>query len=997
MNQKWKMQAISDHLLESKRKVPFFALTETHLKSYHYDAEAHVEGYNVFRADRTKRKQGGAALYVLKDISVTKSFSHSNSYCETVGIYIKSQNLAILASYRPPNAPPHLFDESLSEMEKFIAGFESPEVLILGDFNFPFVGWDPLIINPDKKSVTTSEQNCARSFLEFLDAHSLQQHVKESTRKDISILDLVLSNNHHAIHSIRVLKTEISDHDFVYCNVSYNLLGETVAPKPAPVLSPFDKYNYNKSNWDPIREELGHVNWVNAFKNLKPGDMQKDIEAKVLDACSRHTPLKGPRLDKPKISKERLLLTRTKKKISAKIESLKMKNGRQEVIDQLYKKMFEIELATRDQIRSESKTQEEEAIKKIKINPKFFHNYAKRFSKTSSSIGPLSDHEGTLRSEPKTMSEILAGTFSKFQSKPKQHYPDLENALAKSRLYLDHASSKPTPRPSLSDISFTTEDIIKAIDEVGRNSAVGPDKFPAAILKECKEQLATPLYIMWRLSLDSGEIPETFLRQSIVPIFKKGNKDDPANYRPVSLTSHLIKVFERVLRNGLVDFIESNNLLNANQHGFRKGRNCLSQLLHHYDDILHIRGESANADVVYLDFAKAFDKVDHVILLQKVKRLGITGKIYQWIKSFLSNRKQHVVVDGVISSSSEVVSGVPQGTVLGPLLFLIFIDDMSDVVLHSKVKLFADDSKLCKKVSSPRDQELLQEDLNAVLEWADYNNMELNEDKFQLIQHGSLAQFKCDELNNPYRTSTGASLLPSSSVVDLGITINQDLTWTTQVQEQVSKASQFTGWILRTFKSRSKELMLTLYNSLVRSRLEYCCPLWSPYLKQHITKIESVQRSYTAKIAGLKDLSYWDRLKSLRLYSLQRRRERYIIIQIWKIWKGLIPNDLELVFKDNARLGPQCVRPNITGTSSLDTLKFNAFSSRGPALFNIIPNDVKVNRKDTQSFKGALDRFLGKFPDTPPTPGYIASNGNSLLEWVNSKQELLDGGSASHM
>ena len=394
----------------------------------------------------------------------------------------------------------------------------------------------------------------------------------------------------------------------------------------------------------------------------------------------------------------------------------------------------------------------------------------------------------------------------------------------------------------------------------------------------------------------------------------------------------------------------------------------------------------------------SFDKVDHVILLQKVRRLGITGKIYEWIKSFLSNRKQHVVVDGIISSPAEVLSGVPQGTVLGPLLFLIFIDDMTDVVLHSKVKLFADDSKLCKKVKSAHDQELLQADLNAVLDWAQDNNMELNEDKFQLIQHGNITQFKCDELHvNPYQTSSGASLSPSSTVVDLGVTINHDLTWATHVQEQVTKASQLTGWILRTFKSRNRELMLTLYSSLVRSRLEYCCPLWSPYQRQHITKIESVQRSYTAKIAGLKDLNYWDRLKSLRLYSLQRRRERYIVIQIWKIWKGLTPNDLELAFKDNSRLGPQCVRPNITGTSSLDTLKFNAFSSRGPALFNIIPKDVKVDRKDTQSFKAALDNFLGKFPDTPPTPGYIASNGNSLLEWVNSNQELLDGGSASHM
>ena len=245
--------------------------------------------------------------------------------------------------------------------------------------------------------------------------------------------------------------------------------------------------------------------------------------------------------------------------------------------------------------------------------------------------------------------------------------------------------------------------------------------------------------------------------------------DNPANYRPVSLTPHIIKVFERVIRSKMVEYLETNKLLNKNQHGFRKGRNCLSQLLDHYDELLNTVSNSSNADVVYLDYSKAFDKVDHHILLQKLERIGITGKLYRWLECFLTDRVQQVIVDGVSSSFAIVISGVPQGTVLGPLLFIVFVDDMSEVVKHSILKLFADDSKLSKAIRSMLDQILLQEDVNAILLWAKDNNMELNEEKFQLIQHGKISHLK-PTTSEIYKTSQGTSLNPTDVVVDLGVT-----------------------------------------------------------------------------------------------------------------------------------------------------------------------------------------------------------------------------------
>ena len=431
----------------------------------------------------------------------------------------------------------------------------------------------------------------------------------------------------------------------------------------------------------------------------------------------------------------------------------------------------------------------------------------------------------------------------------------------------------------------------------------------------------------------------------------------------------------------MVTFIENNNLLNPNQHGFRSGRNCLTQLLHHIEDIMCDVSADKNADVMYLDFSKAFDKVDHNILLRKLRSFGIRGKLYQWISSFLKGRKQNVIVDGFMSLTIDVISGVPQGTVLGPLLFLIYIDDIFSVVKHSKIKVFADDSKLHKDISSHFDQLLLHEDFLSVVQWANINIMELNQDKFQplQLQHGKLT-----DLKQPYTLPSGQLLHQSTHVKDLGVYVDPDLNWRTHIAMKSLKAKNHASWVLRTFTSRDTETMMLLYKSYVRSHLEYCCPLWSPHLQCDIIQIEAVQRSFTAKIKGFRSLNYWERLRRLSLYSLQRRRERYMIILVWKIYNSLIPNNVNITFRETTRHGTTCLRPlGNSKYSSVNTIRFNSFTSNASALYNVVPPNIKSLNTLT-IFKSKLDVFLQIFPDTPPIPGYIGQNRNSLLEWTGS-------------
>ena len=310
---------------------------------------------------------------------------------------------------------------------------------------------------------------------------------------------------------------------------------------------------------------------------------------------------------------------------------------------------------------------------------------------------------------------------------------------------------------------------------------------------------------------------------------------------------------------------------------------------------------------------------------------------------------QTVMVNGSKSSHQPVISGVPQGSVLGPILFIIDLNDIDRVIKESKILSFADDTKAIKEISSEHDTKRLQEDLDQLTTWSLNNNMELNEDKYELLNYKLrtpnsvlLRELPFTAQLFSYSTMNGCSIEPCEVVRDLGVNLSSDMSWTPHINIMVANARTMASWALGVFRDRSKTTMLTLYKSMIRCKLEYCCPLWDPKSVQDIQSIEDVQRHFTRRIMGCEDMDYWQRLKHLNLQSLQRRRERYCLIHMWKTYQKLVPNDLNVEFYDNKRLGLKIKVSTYShsAATSAATAYESAFAIRGAKLWNCLPQDV---------------------------------------------------------
>ena len=392
---------------------------------------------------------------------------------------------------------------------------------------------------------------------------------------------------------------------------------------------------------------------------------------------------------------------------------------------------------------------------------------------------------------------------------------------------------------------------------------MGCDGISPRLLKHSALALYQPFYHLFQLSLSQSYLPFEWRTHLIKPIFKSGERNSVRNYRPISLLSVVSKVLEKLVYNSIVDYTSSS--ISSCQFGFLRGRSTLQQLLIFFN-ILH--NSSSQIDVVYLDFRKAFDSVAHNELLLKLWNFGINGKLWSWMKAYLTDRLQYVSVGHSTSSTLPVLSGVPQGSILGPLLFLIFVNDMPDTAWFSKILLFADDAKCIMPISSPLDSTYLQSDLLRLSQWCTTWNLYLNENKCSIVH------FKARPSSTFNYHLNYQQITSSDKEKDLGLVVSADLNWQSHYQLISSKAYKILGLLRRVFSnSILLSARLSLYISLVRSQLLYCSPVWHPYLLKDIRALELVQRRATKFIVNNNDMDYRNRLLSLKLLPLMMEYE----------------------------------------------------------------------------------------------------------------------------
>ena len=879
------------------------AITESWIRTSDRDFEAEFEipGYQLFHKDRQCRQGGGVMLYVKDNIKATICSIPSDHEVLCVDLDLGPSTYRTVLVYRPPSQNREKDMDLYQSLSRLVEGRVS---IVMGDFNC-HVNWQ-------------TKETCAENaeLLSFVNDGFLTQWVREPTRGN-NILDLVLTSEDDIISKIDV-NEELggSDHRLIRFEVR-------VPVQEGPTLSG-SRFDFRRANFAGLRAEIADM-ILDESEDVE--ELWSRFKTYFMVLQSRFIPRKlhRRRSFQPKWFTREIGRTLREKKTAYREAKSCGDFSR-------YRRLCR---KTKTSIRVAKRAEEVRVAMLCKENPKEFFSYVNSRKPIRQRIGPLVKEDGALEHCDAANASILNGYFSSVFTEESGLTPEPADSFAGSML---------------PDIEFTVEEISKKISDLNRYKSPGPDGFLPRVLKEVRDEVAPLLAKIFNLSIRTGCVPQDWREAEVTPIFKKGDRSRASNYRPISLTSIVGKLMEGIMVDKITEYLESNLLLRDSQHGFRRHRSCLTNLLEFFHFVFSEQDRDKAVDVIYLDFQKAFDKVPHRRLLRKVRALGIDGPAANWIESWLGNRRQRVVVNGQVSEWSPVTSGVPQGSVLGPLLFIIYVNDMDDGIT-AKISKFADDTKLGMNVAKQENIEELQEDLKRLGEWSDKWQMPFNVEKCKVMHTGH---------RNPHAQYDllGGRLESTETEKDLGVVISSDLKFSKQCIEAEKKAQRILGYIKRQFGFRNKEIVLSLYNSLVRPHLEYAVQFWSPSLRKDISRLERVQARATKLIPSIRHKSYPERLEELDLFSLESRRLRGQLIEVFKILRGFDNVDYRNLFElsegvtrnHGYKLELKRYHRDLCG---------NFFTYSICDKWNSLPTDV-VNSDSVEQFKSRLDKVLNR-------------------------------------
>jgi ribonucleases P/MRP protein subunit RPP40 len=892
-------------------------ITETWCNDNISDAELAISGYDMFRRDRIGTTRGGGVLlYVRSSLNATAVAlkAEGEQVCCSI-LNEKRDELVICVCYRSSNRL--LFNNNSKTVREAIIELQNKNLLLVGDFNYPDINWmDGTCHNTDSEQFITCLEDCF-----------LTQHVMAPTRGE-NCLDLVITRDPDIVNQIDVVDT--------FCNSDHNIITFNVKFSNNVEAERRGTYDYNKADFEGMRSELSHLNWSGLWKGRTKDDWET-FSSKLLTLQHKHVPYK-----KRSVKRKKAIWI-NHKAIKAVVHKRKMYTKYRNVDHPAYIKASR---AAKKSLRNARQSFETKLAQKVKEDTKSFYSYVRSKTKSKVRVGPLVE-AGTVSSSDIEMSEAF-----------NEYFVTVFTVEDCSVLPIPRTMYTGSEQDKLSVIEVTEETVAKKLALLRADKAQGADDLSPRLLKEVRTEISSPLLHIWRESLQDGCVPEGWKTANVCPIFKKGSRSQAGNYRPVSLTSQISKLLEAVIRDALVNHLEKNKLVSESQHGFRRGRSCLSNVLVFLDKVSRWVDEGDCVDAIYLDFAKAFDKVPHKRLIMKLESHGVSGSVLRWIEEWLKGRKQRVCVNGSFSGWRDVTSGVPQGSVLGPVLFLIYINDL-DSELLSWVLKFADDTKLYGRANSEIDRRRIQMDLNKLETWSKDWQMSFNIEKCKVMHIGKQNPTQKYYLN-------GQALSNVKEETDLGITITADLKPSKQCRTVYTKACRVLGMIHRTIKNRDKTTLLCLYKSLVRPLLEYAVPAWSPHYVKDKSLLERAQHRFTRMVRNLRKLDYMDRLKALSLWTLEERRNRADLIETFKILRGYAAVSMEQLFELSNQRTTRGHTLKLAKHRCNSDLRKYFFSERVVNRWNNLDQKC-VDSSSINEFKGNLKRIrstrMGFFMD----------------------------------
>ncbi|XP_075162973.1 uncharacterized protein LOC142235596 [Haematobia irritans] len=828
------------------------AFTETWLQPNVYDMEILCSKYRIYRRDREineKKSGGGVLVAVSAEIPSEQIQIQDITGIEIVivKVLLKNMSLLISCSYIPPSSNDEIYSQHVSAISSASQSLlsSSDTLIVLGDFNLPYVSW--LHSSESESLIPVISNSISNNFLHSLLNLGLFQ-INDIFNSHGRLLDLVFVNRTFNI-SLESCHALTQPEDRYHPTIILHLAAPNLTR--SRYTNSNREYCFAKTNYTILNSLLSAVNWDDILDSNDITELASRFYSILQDCISKSVPRiiindnSGPPWNTRVLSK--------------------LKNQKNKMYKRLKKSGSALDFSTYSIARSKyniaNKLAHQDYLNRMKdqlrVDPKSFYKFVN--SKRQSSGLP---------------------TYLKYKSSTADNDVDISNIFADffATTYSDKCYDGNNIYPYMTrncnriDISYIDEStILSNLRTLKSTFNAGPDGIPSCILKQCADILSYPLSLLFNKSLKSGNLPNIWKQSYVMPLFKSGNRNDACNYRGISNLCAIPKLMEKILTSSISHQISS--LLSANQHGFRNKRSTITNLLEFTCLVNDAFRDRFQTDTIYTDFSKAFDKVNHALLLHKLDMIGFSDPLLRWFHSYLIGRTQYVKFGSATSRPITVTSGVPQGSHLGPVLFCLFINDLPSVVKFSNILMFADDVKIFRSYNNPDERRYLQFDLDNFYDWCETNLMELNISKCKLMRFSRRTVF---ESSYSIRTN---ELEAVDSFKDLGLLMDQRLNFRQHVSMAISKAFVTLGFMKRWSKEfRDYSITKILYTSLVRSNLEYGSIIWDPYYTIHSNKIESVQKQFLLFCLRHRGWdrqslpSYQFRLNLIKLPSLQSRR-----------------------------------------------------------------------------------------------------------------------------